>query len=1011
LAPQYTEVIPCEDTFIKGYLYGISSEKKQVFERDEVIHFKRPNPSNLYYGLGKIEAAYGAVLSNQAVHDMDLAMFQNSARPDYAVVVRGTPTSDQLDRFQEQVEQRLKGTRRDGNFIAVTGDVQFTPLNFPPKDLAGRDEIVEEIAAVFGVPVSMLKANDPNLASAKTGFAQWREGTILPLLRMDEEELNQSLVPLFGLDDELCLAYDNPVPADRDYELRERQTAVAGGWRTPNEARIEEGKEEVEDEYAGKLLVNGNPLGGAAAAGGLGGLGGFGGFAGLPAQTAEPTEAEKEQGVAPDTKTASTILKSIRHGEMATYSGVKLLQSLGFPRSIAEKMIDAEEKARKIERTDGDLYETREEAEAVAALLGCSGFHTHDVDGQTMYMPCSDMEDYTRLTGQQHTSEDDPTLEGKGPGCDDCGGGSKPRPKVYRPQSILDGASTEKMLKSFERWSLIVKSEDCGTGAGGFKPGNTCATGESAQADGAGSSRSEKVDAEQVKQDNESLIQAIYDYQKGGGNKEELAKLFAEADLTPEEALVVFQEAHQYTTAVQETLDSQQDPIGTFTMNSELIGGEDVYDELKNADTPEKIDAARKKSIRLARASMAKDVALSQRAGKQSGALSNNDRETFEAYIESKEGLSSSALNTGFVKYFAEVDEESRGRIHNSYKSLDDDPVPGVADFNDASQRLGMFVEGEDFERLSNRAKKRVVAANKASNQFFDKVEAEGANLSNRLYLAKQESIAAEQFLASRGISSTVDVANFAGEEDVFSWQEGDVPRDLSDPKLMNRYRSAVQRTYEQVYAIADSADNLRQQGYDLSDLGRAHVHVSTRDFGGKTSTETTRNSVSPAKAYFNMRGITGDGDIMLFTDKGGDSLPQAFGDSVERSWLSVDQRAGMAGTVTHEFGHALHRRNMERMGRSERSITDMTEGFFQDAVGGSAPLTSNVWRSIATDENAKVFPSDYSRIKPVEFVAECFATKLHDPERWEKMKNTKLPKSWRQYETVGQIYDILGGP
>lgn len=77
LAPQFTEVIPDEDEFISGYLYGISADRKQVFERDEVIHFRRPNPGNLYYGLGKIEAAYGAVLSNQAVHDMDLAMFQN----------------------------------------------------------------------------------------------------------------------------------------------------------------------------------------------------------------------------------------------------------------------------------------------------------------------------------------------------------------------------------------------------------------------------------------------------------------------------------------------------------------------------------------------------------------------------------------------------------------------------------------------------------------------------------------------------------------------------------------------------------------------------------------------------------------------------------------------------------------------------------------------------------------------------------------------------------------------
>jgi HK97 family phage portal protein len=261
LAPHYVEVIPDDDEFIRGYVYGVDSQHKQIFEPDEVIHFRRPNPGNYFYGLGKVEAAWGVIQANEAVHEMDLATFANQARPDYAVVVKGNPTGDQLDRFQQQVENKLRGTRKNGSFLAMSGDVQFTPLNFPPKDLAGREEIVEEIAAVFGVPVSMLKANDPNLASAQTGFAQWREGTILPLCRMDEEELNQSLLPMFGLEDTHCLAYDNPVPADKAYELQERQTAVAGGWRTPNEARIEEGREPIDDEFADRLLVGGQPIG------------------------------------------------------------------------------------------------------------------------------------------------------------------------------------------------------------------------------------------------------------------------------------------------------------------------------------------------------------------------------------------------------------------------------------------------------------------------------------------------------------------------------------------------------------------------------------------------------------------------------------------------------------------------------------------------------------------------------------------------------------------------------
>ena len=57
-----------------------------------------------------------------------------------------------------------------------------------------------------------------------------------------------------------------------------------------------------------------------------------------------------------------------------------------------------------------DMYTTKEEAEARAEELGCSGFHEHSMDGETVYMPCSNMDDYTRITGQEHESEDNPSL-------------------------------------------------------------------------------------------------------------------------------------------------------------------------------------------------------------------------------------------------------------------------------------------------------------------------------------------------------------------------------------------------------------------------------------------------------------------------------------------------------------------------------------------------------------------------------------------------------------------------
>jgi HK97 family phage portal protein len=261
------KIVPSTDGIVGRYVYGVDAQNELEFERDEVIHFKRPNPRSPYYGLGKCEAAWGVIQQNEAVHTMDLSFFENMSRPDYAAIIKGGAGREQLERFETKMREMLQGSKRAGRMVAITGDVELKPLNFPTKDLGGRDEIVEEIAAVFGIPVSMLKANDPNLASAKAGYAWWREATIAPICRLDEETLNAKLLPMFGIEEDAYLAYDNPVPADRQQDLVERQTAVAGGWMTPNEARLESGYDPIEEETADRLYVNGQPLGGAPSAG------------------------------------------------------------------------------------------------------------------------------------------------------------------------------------------------------------------------------------------------------------------------------------------------------------------------------------------------------------------------------------------------------------------------------------------------------------------------------------------------------------------------------------------------------------------------------------------------------------------------------------------------------------------------------------------------------------------------------------------------------------------------
>lgn len=331
---QNVTILPGKTELVEAYLYGVNRNEMQRFELDEIIHFKRPNPRNLYYGLGKVEAAYGAIQQSQAAHIQDLAFLENCSRPDYAAIVKGGASEASMRRFEESMRSLHQGTRKSGRMVTISGDIQLMPLNFPSKDLTGRDDIVEEISACFGVPVSMLKANDPNLASAQAGYSMWRETTIAPICRMDEETLNSRLLPMFGIHEDAYLAYDNPVPENRVADSAERSVAVAGGWRTPNEARLEEGYEALETPHADMLHVNGLPLGGVAP------VSPFGAPAALPAYSAPapaPAPVEEPAQLPPTAEVEQPAAKALSDvdttptDEMATLAlrGLKYREEFG----------------------------------------------------------------------------------------------------------------------------------------------------------------------------------------------------------------------------------------------------------------------------------------------------------------------------------------------------------------------------------------------------------------------------------------------------------------------------------------------------------------------------------------------------------------------------------------------------------------------------------------------------------------------------------------------------------
>ena len=185
---QHVKILPTRDErMIEGYEYGVPPSQTK-FAPDEVLHNLIPSPTDPLYGKGWVASAAPAAGLLQAMDGYEKHLFENQARPDWGIFIKEHLTETQWNRMISYLDANLRGNRNAGRPYIFEGGSDARPLQFSPRDLSfgeGEERKVEVIAAVSGVPVTLLKANDPNLASAQVGFASYMRDTIHPYLVAD----------------------------------------------------------------------------------------------------------------------------------------------------------------------------------------------------------------------------------------------------------------------------------------------------------------------------------------------------------------------------------------------------------------------------------------------------------------------------------------------------------------------------------------------------------------------------------------------------------------------------------------------------------------------------------------------------------------------------------------------------------------------------------------------------------------------------------------------------------
>jgi len=257
LPSHWVQVIPSKTEFVAGYIMRVPGEAQPVpFAADEVIQFKFPTLHDPHYGTPPMFGAIMDVDLNKNIKTYGINFMKNDARPSGILSTEKALTEPMYNRLMTAWRLKYGGSKNAGKIAILEKGLKYQQIgsglgdiNFPDAQRSVRDGIL----AAFGVPASKLGlVEDVNRANAEAADFTYQNETIVPRLILLEEKLNEKFIPLY--DSKLVVKFDNPVPKDKEFRLKQQTEHIKSGYSAIDDER----KKDSEEPY--KLPETQTPL-------------------------------------------------------------------------------------------------------------------------------------------------------------------------------------------------------------------------------------------------------------------------------------------------------------------------------------------------------------------------------------------------------------------------------------------------------------------------------------------------------------------------------------------------------------------------------------------------------------------------------------------------------------------------------------------------------------------------------------------------------------------------------
>ena len=216
LSPLHVKVIPGPQG-VQRYIYDPPGARKALpIAPEEILHFKRPNPHNPWYGLGVVKAGGRPLDLELALTDASAHYYENKADPSLIVQSERRVPRDVFKKLGQQLRARIGGRHNAGDLLVLEAGLKATTLTPNARDAMYREianQSRDRLCAMFRVDPKLLGIHDQGGSSGdkvQDARREFDNKTMRPFLDKLQSRITHGLIAAWGYEYKIDYAYIMP---------------------------------------------------------------------------------------------------------------------------------------------------------------------------------------------------------------------------------------------------------------------------------------------------------------------------------------------------------------------------------------------------------------------------------------------------------------------------------------------------------------------------------------------------------------------------------------------------------------------------------------------------------------------------------------------------------------------------------------------------------------------------------------------------------------------------------